>query len=644
MVLLRAVLQESVAGVCALGLAVWVACVEEKKQLVSFVMVQTLVTGCVVVPTVVVLLNGRFFRSHGPLSQLCAVHFCWNAHLIGHASMAVPFVLQEWSRKTSNSEALYDYFVFMFFVCAPLELSTGIVKRWTSKTKNVFDWRHRAGLGICLCHLTFFFVSATYYVRPKSFVLTACATFGFYGYAGATYLPNQPQGQPPEITGSREWPWLKEWLRPYLWAPIAKYMQIKVLFDDDRQQSLTTLESTTKTLSSLKEAERLAAKAVEELAPFIIGGHVPRAHPIRQLETKLQAALNDLRRIQRTTQEKNNEDDYGTRNGDGDDDDKKEFISKRHNNCGLEEGEAVIVGYHPHGIIPFNSAIMTTLFDFKLGTRCVVATDAFIHAVAWMRDLGQWLGVRECTREAIARALAADISVVLVPGGQAEIFTTKSWGQNVSVYRGHKGFVRLALKTRKRLLPVFAFGEWELMDNVYLPTLQAWSRTHFGFPFPFLPYGRFGLPLPRRPPKGVTIVVGRPLDVESFLDPTLPTDEAIEDAVDKAHEAYFLSLQDLFHKFKAQAGYPDHCLHFHDAPKKKKHLFKSSLSATGTMSPDKMAASSWPRKKKLNIATQQAAENNIQQKTPTTGQRNVVTFSSHLSSSSSSSSQSRTSS
>ena len=41
-----------------------------------------------------------------------------------------------------------------------------------------------------------------------------------------------------------------------------------------------------------------------------------------------------------------------------------------------------------------------------------------------------------------------------------------SWGQQVFIYKGHKGFVRMALRHRARLVPIFSMGEWELMGNV----------------------------------------------------------------------------------------------------------------------------------------------------------------------------------
>ena len=72
---------------------------------------------------------------------------------------------------------------------------------------------------------------------------------------------------------------------------------------------------------------------------------------------------------------------------------------------------------------------------------------------------------------------------------QAEIFTTTSYGNEVFLFRGHKGFVRMALRHRARLVPVLSMGEWELMDNVSWPRTQAFTRKLLGFPVPFAPYG-----------------------------------------------------------------------------------------------------------------------------------------------------------
>ncbi|KAJ1456413.1 diacylglycerol acyltransferase [Pelagophyceae sp. CCMP2097] len=165
----------------------------------------------------------------------------------------------------------------------------------------------------------------------------------------------------------------------------------------------------------------------------------------------------------------------------------------------------------------------------------VLATDAFTHSIVWMRDIGQWLGARECTSACIGKTLDGGTSILLVPGGQAEIFNAQSWGTTVAVHKSHKGFIKLALRHRARLVPVFSFGEWEMMDNISLPWLQRHSRKLLGFPFPFLPYGRFWLPLPRRPPHGITIVVGRPVSSSRgrgvHFHPGEPSDSMLADGL-----------------------------------------------------------------------------------------------------------------
>jgi len=58
-------------------------------------------------------------------------------------------------------------------------------------------------------------------------------------------------------------------------------------------------------------------------------------------------------------------------------------------------------------------------------------TDFFTHLLPVMRDLSQWLGTREVSRVSIARALGARECCTLVPGGQKEIFSSRSWGNKV---------------------------------------------------------------------------------------------------------------------------------------------------------------------------------------------------------------------
>ena len=220
------------------------------------------------------------------------------------------------------------------------------------------------------------------------------------------------------------------------------------------------------------------------------------------------------------------------------------------------------------------------------------------------------------SREAIAHLLDTRQACLLVPGGQAEIFTTRSWGKEVFLYRAHKGFIKLALRHRARLVPVLSMGEWELMDNVSMPTVQArrprarasatrrvtrvccvrpresprrplaslrcvrvtlpprpssqgFSRRFIGFPFPFIPYGAYWLPMPRRPKHGLTVIVGQPIDVLCDGEPTA-------EEVDRVHKAYFDALAGMFERHKAACGYPEHKLVMLDGHQKQRPKSKAA--------------------------------------------------------------------
>ena len=91
-------------------------------------------------------------------------------------------------------------------------------------------------------------------------------------------------------------------------------------------------------------------------------------------------------------------------------------------------------------------------------TPPVYCTDAFTHAMVLFRDMIQWLGCREVSRDAIDICIKRQEDVVLIPGGQTEIFATCSWIKEVTVYTGHKGFIRMAMQSNADLVPIFSFG------------------------------------------------------------------------------------------------------------------------------------------------------------------------------------------
>lgn len=220
----------------------------------------------------------------------------------------------------------------------------------------------------------------------------------------------------------------------------------------------------------------------------------------------------------------------------------------------LDPQEHYVLAFHPHGIMP--TTAMWLLFTEQWrqlfpGVHPCLLTASVLHQIPLSRDVMQNYGSREVTRQAFTSTLEQKQSVMLVPGGQAEMLEQHSGRKEVRVYTKHKGFIRVAIEHGTPLVPVLSFKEGELMDNVKAPMVQRWFVKNLAFPFPYFPYGRGFLPIPRK--VDTTVVVGAPIRVPKIANPTA------ED-VDKIHVQYFAALEDMFHTYKDEANCTDYKL------------------------------------------------------------------------------------
>ena len=310
----------------------------------------------VLAPGAVVVVNGLFFRAKGnAVVQLCAVHMCWNAHCMLLVVMVLPFlVFKEWTGAGTYGEVLYDAACVDTFVVAPLVIATGYVKGLVSKRRRRFYWRHRAYLGLSCLFVFGCYLLGTSFVRPKTFEVSVACAGAFYVYTVSSYLPQNPQGDGPEITGAREWPALRTWLRPFLWDPVYEYMRLTVVVDEAPRPRRPSDPG------GRFEEEREAAAALEraEAAVRVALGHLgdlEATAEVRRLGATLGQCAGDLNRCASATAD-------GHRGE-------------------LRRGEAVVFGFHTHGIIPFNAGLMTYGQQWaELVSphvpRCIVATDA----------------------------------------------------------------------------------------------------------------------------------------------------------------------------------------------------------------------------------------------------------------------------
>jgi len=210
------------------------------------------------------------------------------------------------------------------------------------------------------------------------------------------------------------------------------------------------------------------------------------------------------------------------------------------------------MGFHPHGILPLTTLWLRLCPQWRaVAPDYTLLTASVVHYIPVMRDLLHWLGAREVSRASIAGALRGGKSVLLVPGGQAEMLESRSGAKKMKLVIRHRGLMRLAIEHGAPLVPIISFGETELMDNVRVPGLQQWFVRRLGLPPLHMPYGWLGLPVPR--PHPVTVCIGAPVRPPPLAQGVRPTTEMVE----AFHKDYYQAVSSLFHEFRAEAGFPD---------------------------------------------------------------------------------------
>jgi 2-acylglycerol O-acyltransferase 2 len=141
-------------------------------------------------------------------------------------------------------------------------------------------------------------------------------------------------------------------------------------------------------------------------------------------------------------------------------------------------------------------------------------------------------------------------AITIVVGGARESLDAEPYSLRL-VLRRRKGFVKMALRTGADLVPVLAFGENDLYDQVTphshpkIHKIQLLMKKLLGFTVPlFHARGIFnydvGLMPYRRP---LNVVVGRPLKVTQSLKPS-------QEEIDTLHEKYVTELERLWDTWK----------------------------------------------------------------------------------------------
>ncbi|KAH0842341.1 Diacylglycerol O-acyltransferase 2A [Fonsecaea pedrosoi] len=243
------------------------------------------------------------------------------------------------------------------------------------------------------------------------------------------------------------------------------------------------------------------------------------------------------------------------------------FPARLHRTVELEPTRKYIFGYHPHGIISHGAfaAFATEALGFSdlyPGITNTLLTLDTNFRVPFYRDYALAMGLASVSRESIENILCKGglngegmgRAVTIVIGGARESLDAKPHSLRL-VLKSRKGFIKLAIRTGADLVPVLAFGENELYDQIdsvehpWIHKFQMLVKKFMGFTVPlFHARGIFnydvGL-LPYR--RAVNVVVGRPIRVVQQGTKDNNVDERY---LDEVHQQYVAELVRLWDGYK----------------------------------------------------------------------------------------------
>jgi len=234
------------------------------------------------------------------------------------------------------------------------------------------------------------------------------------------------------------------------------------------------------------------------------------------------------------------------------------YFSYRHMFTGdalekTQSGDAWIGAAPPHGALPI--ANMLCWPSFNLYFRPFIGATADV--VKYTPGLRYVLLLGSCSvsGKSMAAAVKKGLAVGMSPDGIAGIFHANSSEELVAL-KNRKGLARLMLRTGTALCPAYsmgnsaAFGVWHDPWGI-METMSRKLKVSL-----FIPYGRWGLPIPFR--VNLTLLFAAPIRVKKVPEGTEPTQKQI----DELHDIILDQIAQLFDTHKGSLGLPHQTLKF----------------------------------------------------------------------------------
>jgi 2-acylglycerol O-acyltransferase 2 len=241
------------------------------------------------------------------------------------------------------------------------------------------------------------------------------------------------------------------------------------------------------------------------------------------------------------------------------------FPARLHRTSPLEPNRKYIFGYHPHGIISHGAfaAFATEALGFAQlfpGITNTLLTLESNFMIPLYRDYALAMGLRSVSKESCTNLLSKGgpngegmgRAITIVIGGARESLSSQP-GRLRLVLKSRKGFVKLAIQNGADLVPVLAFGENELYDQLVpdhksmMHRVQLLIKKVAGFTVPlFHARGVFNYDVGLMPyRRDLNIVVGRPIEVVQGKG-----GEVDSAYLDELHERYVKELERIWDEWK----------------------------------------------------------------------------------------------
>jgi len=196
----------------------------------------------------------------------------------------------------------------------------------------------------------------------------------------------------------------------------------------------------------------------------------------------------------------------------------------------------------PHGTLSYVgilSAVCGTIPEFR-GRLPTAVADAVLHTPIVKHVLGIF-GLVSASKASMVKTLkkpGVEGTIVLYVGGMAELFLSCENEEKLYL-KNRKGFIKLALTEGVDIIPIYLFGNTNVLSVLKTGILANISRK-FGVSLTYI-WGRFYLPIPRD--CKMLYVSGKPLGMPHVTNPT-------QADIDKWHAKYCDEISRMYNQYR----------------------------------------------------------------------------------------------